>query len=201
MPRPSARGKLVEAALEQLHTRGFHNCSVEDITRAAGVPKGSFYNHFESKDALASEAIREYQSRSVWRRGGDEQDPPLERLRGRFAAQREIIETHGYARGCLIGNMASELSDFNEQIRAQVQDSLAFRTQAVAQMLREAQQRGELSPAYDPDLLGAFLINTWEGVTVRTKVCKSAEPIDGFFAVLDQLLAATPAHAATEAAR
>ncbi len=57
VPRQSVRPQLVEAALEQFHSRGFHNCSVDDITRAAGVPKGSFYNHFASKDALAVEAL------------------------------------------------------------------------------------------------------------------------------------------------
>ena len=44
----------------QFIERGFHACSVQDITDAAGVPKGSFYNHFRSKEALAAEILTEY---------------------------------------------------------------------------------------------------------------------------------------------
>ena len=91
MPRPSVRPQLVEAALDQFHTRGFHNCSVDDIAKAAGVPKGSFYNHFASKDALAVEALQQYQQRSVWRTTDDADQPPITRLRHRFEAMRRVL--------------------------------------------------------------------------------------------------------------
>jgi TetR/AcrR family transcriptional regulator, transcriptional repressor for nem operon len=189
MPRASVRPQLVEAALEQFHTRGFHNCSVDDITRAAGVPKGSFYNHFASKDALAVEAIHAYQQRSVWRRGDDTDLPPLARLRHRFEVMRDVLTERGYTRGCLIGNMGTELADSNPDVRAEVQASLDFRSRATTDLLREAQQRGEFSERLDANVLGPFLINAWEGVVTRTKVSKSSEPMDEFFAVLDQLFA------------
>jgi AcrR family transcriptional regulator len=54
------RGKLVEAGLETLHAKGFNGCSVQDITEAAGVPKGSFFNHFKTKEALALEVLGPY---------------------------------------------------------------------------------------------------------------------------------------------
>jgi TetR/AcrR family transcriptional repressor of nem operon len=189
VPRPSVRPLLLEAALEQFHSRGFHNCSVDDITKAAGVPKGSFYNHFASKDALAVEALQVYQQRSVWRRGEDADRPPLERLRHRFAAMRDVLTERGYTRGCLIGNMGTELADLNPAVRAEVQASLDFRSRASTELLREAQQRGELAGRLDPDVLGPFLTNAWEGVVTRTKVCKSPQAMDEFFAVLDQLFA------------
>ncbi len=189
MPRPSVRPLLVEAALEQFHSRGFHNCSVDDITRAAGVPKGSFYNHFASKDALAVEALQAYQQRSVWRRTEDDDRPPLERLRHRFEAMRDVLTERGYTRGCLIGNMGTELADLNPAVRAEVQASLDFRSRATTELLRAAQHRGELAAHLDPDVLGPFLTNAWEGVVTRTKVCKSPQAMDEFFAVLDQLFA------------
>jgi TetR/AcrR family transcriptional regulator, transcriptional repressor for nem operon len=180
----------VEAALEQFHTRGFHNCSVDDITKAARVPKGSFYNHFPSKDALAIEALQQYQQRSVWRTSDDAELPPLTRLRNRFEAMREIMERRGYTRGCLIGNMGTELGDLNPAVRAEVQASLDYRSKATTELLRLAQERGELAGHLDPDILGPFLTNAWEGVVTRTKVCKSAQAMDEFFAVLDQLFGA-----------
>ena len=187
MARPSVRPQLVEAALEQFHARGFHNCSVDDITKAAGVPKGSFYNHFASKDALAVEALQQYQQRSVWRTTDDADLPPLIRLRHRYEAMREVLIERGFTRGCLIGNMGTELADLNPDVRAEVQASLDYRSKATTELLRAAQVAGDLAPHHDPDVLGPFLVNAWEGVVTRTKVCKSTKAMDEFFAVLDQL--------------
>src|SRR5213079_2788197 len=53
LPRRSTRNAILEAAMKQFIERGFSACSVEDITKAARVPKGSFYNHFKSKQLLA----------------------------------------------------------------------------------------------------------------------------------------------------
>ncbi len=188
MPRPSVRSYLVESALEQFHTRGFHNCSVEDITRSAGVPKGSFYNHFASKDALAIEALQQYQARSVWRTTDDAEAPPLTRLRHRFEILRDALVARDYMRGCLIGNMATELADLNPAVRAEVQASLEFRSVAAAEMIRAAQESGEVSAEHDPELLGRFLIDAWEGVVLRAKVDKSPRALDGFFVLFDSLV-------------
>lgn len=188
MPRPSVRSHIVESALTEFHTRGYHNCSVEDITRAAGVPKGSFYNHFASKDALAVEVLQQYQQRSVWRAADDPELPPLPRLRRRFEALREVLVERGFTRGCLIGNMGTELADLNPAVRAEVQASLSFRSTTATELLRAAQSAGDLPAHHDPDVLGPFLIDAWEGVVLRAKVDKSARPLDGFFALFDQLL-------------
>ncbi len=51
------------SALEVLHRKGFSATSVEDITKAAKVPKGSFYNHFKSKEELAIVALDRYWQR------------------------------------------------------------------------------------------------------------------------------------------
>jgi TetR/AcrR family transcriptional repressor of nem operon len=187
MARPSVRPRLVEAALDQFHARGFHNCSVDDITKAAGVPKGSFYNHFASKDALAVEALQQYQQRSVWRTTDDADLPPLTRLRHRYEAMREVLVERGFTRGCLIGNMGTELADLNPEIRAEVQASLDYRSKATTRLLRDAQDAGDLPAHHDPDVLGPFLVNAWEGVVTRTKVCKSTRAMDEFFVVLDQM--------------
>ena len=144
------RAALVEAA-QVLLAEGRTNVAVTTITEAADLGTGSFYNHFASKDALAIEALHQYQSRSVWRTTDDETDPPLRRLRRRFEAMQHTMAGFGYARGCFIGNMASELADLNPDIRAEVQASLDFRSATATALLREAQERGDLAAHLDPD--------------------------------------------------
>ena len=63
MARHSLREEIVEAALEQFHAYGFNAAGVKDITDRVGVPKGSFYNHIDSKEALAVVALQRYAER------------------------------------------------------------------------------------------------------------------------------------------
>ena len=60
MARPSVKQQIIDAGLAELHARGYAACSVGDITKAAGAPKGSFYNHFASKEDFAVEAVRRF---------------------------------------------------------------------------------------------------------------------------------------------
>lgn len=60
MAKPHVREEILAAGLETLHNRGFNATSVQDITEAAGVPKGSFYNHFASKEELGSAFVAAY---------------------------------------------------------------------------------------------------------------------------------------------
>jgi TetR/AcrR family transcriptional repressor of nem operon len=50
MSRPSLREKILNAGVAVLHGRSYVACGVREITEAAGVPLGSFTNHFRSKE-------------------------------------------------------------------------------------------------------------------------------------------------------
>jgi TetR/AcrR family transcriptional repressor of nem operon len=86
MPRASTKEQIVTAAVETLHMKGFNATSVEDITNAAKVPKGSFYNHFKSKEDLAIEALDRYWQNMQTSLGflSDEKRPPVARLKRHF---------------------------------------------------------------------------------------------------------------------
>ena len=60
MPKPSHREKLLTAGLEVVFERGYCGASVRDIVQAAGVPQGSFTNHFRSKEAFCLEVLERY---------------------------------------------------------------------------------------------------------------------------------------------
>jgi AcrR family transcriptional regulator len=124
MPRHSVRDVIVETALSEFHRIGFAACSVDTITRAAGVPKGSFYNHFKSKEDLAVEVVAKYAAEAEWNSVTDPKLTPLDKLRAQFRIMGDVLVGHGYTRGCMIGNMGEELADHSEPMRAQVRASL-----------------------------------------------------------------------------
>jgi TetR/AcrR family transcriptional repressor of nem operon len=65
MSRPSHRGKILAEGLKVVHERGFAGASVRDIVQAAGVPQGSFTNHFASKEAFGLEILEMYFANSL----------------------------------------------------------------------------------------------------------------------------------------
>jgi TetR/AcrR family transcriptional repressor of nem operon len=189
MPRASLREEIVESALTQIHRRGFAACSVENITSAAGVPKGSFYNHFRSKDDLGAEVVRRYSAASPWSADIEPGLSPLAEIRARFTTLRDALARRGFAQGCLIGNMGAEVADSSEAIRAETAATLDRWSNRVATLIRAAQAGGELDADRDADVLGRFVVNAWEGAVTRAKVVKSGQPLDDFFTVVfDHLL-------------
>jgi TetR/AcrR family transcriptional regulator, transcriptional repressor for nem operon len=115
--RRNLADQILTAGLEEFHSRGYHGSSVQDIATAAGAPKGSFYNHFSSKEALALAAIDAYTAENPVQVLADRSIPPVERLRAHFDIHRARFAESGYTRGCLVGNFAAEVADHCEPIR------------------------------------------------------------------------------------
>ena len=186
MPRPSSRDRLVRSALETLHRQGFNGSAVQDITSAAGLPKGSFYNYFESKEALALEVIDRYGTEQGALAAGlsDESLRPVERLRRYFAALAATLAEQHYERGCLLGNFSTELADQSRVIRDRLRASFAAWSRQLETCIRDGQQAGEIAPELDPRVLAGFLLNSFEGAMLRMKVEKDGSPLDDFMTLI-----------------
>jgi TetR/AcrR family transcriptional regulator, transcriptional repressor for nem operon len=181
MARPSLREKLAKSAVDTLHTFGFKGCSIQDITEAAGVPKGSFFNHFENKEDLAIDALRRYLE-------GTRPDvlfetgvPPLERLKNHFSYLSERLMAFGFERGCMLGLFATEMAQEYPRMREELRSVFSTWCDGVASVIREAQAAGDIDPRHDPAQLARFLVNAWEGAMIRLKIDRNRSPIDDFF--------------------
>jgi TetR/AcrR family transcriptional repressor of nem operon len=187
MARASVRDQLIESAVEVFHTRGFNGCSVQDIVDAAGVPKGSFYNHFDSKEALGVEVVHAYsvlvgayvvEAGAAGILSGD--GTPLQRIRAYFEAVIEQNVSCGVRKGCLLGNFATELAPHSSEIAKAVADALDNWSAAVALALAQAQAAGEVSEDADVDALARYLVDGYEGAATRAKLIGDRAPMDEF---------------------
>jgi TetR/AcrR family transcriptional regulator, transcriptional repressor for nem operon len=181
MPRPSnpeVRKRLLAAGLDLIHARGFAASGVKDITEAAGVPKGSFYAYFPSKEAFAAAILDAYwvdiETRLVPMLHGE--GPAQERITRFFHALADDHETANFLLGCLIGNLSLELSSGSEPIRTQLMDILERWGGALAECLRS----GDLGEGLDADDIASRLIEAWEGAVLRGKMIRSRIPYDRF---------------------
>jgi len=196
MARPvnlEVRSRLLSIGSQVVHSHGFNGCGVQDITLAAGIPKGSFYSYFASKEDFAAEILEECWG-SIERRHGpifyDARVRPLERISQFFHALVLEHAGHNFTLGCLIGNLALEMSGGSEQMRARLVDVLARWEGLLASCLREAQQRRELPEDRDPQMLASLMVEAWEGAVMRGKIEQSSGPFQRFEAeVLPRLMA------------
>lgn len=186
MPRPAnpeVRSRLLSVGRDVVHDRGFNGCGVQDITAAAGVPKGSFYNYFDSKEAFAAEILEDYWQSIEDRHGPilyDARIKPLARIRKFFRALTDDHGKNDYALGCLIGNLSLELSNGSDEARAKLLALLARWQGAIAACLREAQERNDLDRKENTEELAAIVIEAYEGAVMRGKIEQSGEAYERF---------------------
>ncbi|WP_162240929.1 TetR/AcrR family transcriptional regulator [Bradyrhizobium tropiciagri] len=182
MARPSVREQLIEAGLQTLHRHGFNGTGVQDITDAAGVPKGSFYNHFESKEALALEALERYWQNGAARRGqlSDTSVDPVERLRRFFRGLSDLAIRQSFQTGCMIGNFSAELSVQSKEVRDRLAEIYAAWSRSIESCVREAEKAGRVQPRLPAATIATFLVNAWEGAVLRSKVEQDKSPFDQF---------------------
>lgn len=184
MGRPSVRQKLVDAALGVFQATGFNGTSVQDLTDAAQVPKGSFYNHFENKEALAMAALVAYVREHDLAELHDHSVEPIERLNRHFHQRWKTVKERDYRSGCFLGALSSEISDTHESARTQFARYFRLWSEAIAGVIAEAQAAGTVSSAIDAQTLGRFVLNAWQGTVLRAKSQRGDEPFNDFQAVV-----------------
>jgi len=191
MPRESLKEPILAAALKVLHQRGFNATGVQDITDAAGVPKGSFYNHFESKEALGIEALDRYWegALSSLKMLEDEEVAPVVRLKAYFHRLNLMARKSEYRPGCFIGNLGAEMSDQSPMFRKRLAVIFATWSRAIEACVKEAQADGSMRRDLDAKTIASFLLNSWEGAVLRSKVDRGQGPLDGFEKVVFTALA------------
>ncbi|WP_369920023.1 TetR family transcriptional regulator C-terminal domain-containing protein [Marinomonas polaris] len=185
------REALLRAGMLILTESGFTRSGIDPILKSIGVPKGSFYHYFSSKEAFGLAVLERYRRYFEAKLDDfllDEVFSPLERLQ-RFAqdAQDGIVR-HEFKRGCLVGNLEQESSLLSEAFREQLQATYLSWQARVATCLLESQKQGEI------DLQGsieetsqAFWIG-WEGAVHRARLVKSTQPLSLFMKFFTQAI-------------
>jgi TetR/AcrR family transcriptional repressor of nem operon len=173
------RQVLLERGMAMLLKHGYHDLGVAALLASTGVPKGSFYHHFESKEAFALQAIDLYMKEvhgALDQLLGDESVPPLQRARNFFEAVESKYRGEGYL-GCLLGGLGQELSGVSDTFRRKVDECFSAIARRLAICLKEAVRRGDLPKKSDPQKLAELLVNCWEGAALRCRLRRDPAPL------------------------
>ena len=174
------KGKLLDEGVSLLLDRGYHGSGLQELVQKVGVPKGSFYNYFDSKDAFGAEVVGHYLEPFIRQldvhlnRSDLSAKEALRAYLDALIAQLEHRDFHG---GCLLGNLIGEIGELS----GLCQDALRAGVHRYRDKLREAlargQREGDFRADRDAAAMADFLLDAWQGALLRMKIERSVAPL------------------------
>jgi TetR/AcrR family transcriptional repressor of nem operon len=187
MSRISNRDRILSEGLRVVHEQGFGGASVRDIVNAAGVPQGSFTNHFASKEAFGLEILNLYFANNkelLAKTVLDETQPPLRRLRKYIAAIKAVVEQNDMRTGCMLGNFSAEVTHCDGMIRTRLAEIFTELRVAVMVCLKAAVKAKELPAGFKVTETAGFIISALQGAILLSKAHRNVAPIEQFEQIL-----------------
>ena len=195
-----AEQRLLDAATDLMGRRGYGAAGVAEICRSADVQKGSFYHYFDSKQALTVALITAHweEQRADWRRlllGAGPALVRLERLmQAQVEAQRDGQARRGRVYGCLLGNLAIELSNQDEAVTAHLARVFDEQVALVLATLVEAAAEGAVAADVAVEQTARAVVAQLEGLVLFAKLANDPSVLDGLWPQVRRLLGIDAGH-------
>lgn len=179
MTQRISRQEIVRKGADLIHEQGFSATGIQQVVDACGIPKGSFYHYFKSKEDFGL-AVIDYFSAVInkifSRHLGDKNYPPLIRLEKLFEHYEKLFEQSGCALGCPVGNLSLELADTNERLRAHLKEVVNKLILQIEACLMEAKQDQSIPVDLETQDTARFIFHAFEGAILHLKVERNIVP-------------------------
>jgi TetR/AcrR family transcriptional repressor of nem operon len=172
--------RLLDAGLATFLERGYNATGIQDLLVATSVPKGSFYHHFASKEDFALQVVDRYVAEVhmvLDHALGDIDRAPVERVRLFFERLLAMYASQGYL-GSLLGLLGQELAAVSTAFRRRIDEAFDGIARRLAETLEEARTRGDLAADADAFQTATFMLNTWEGAALRSRLSRAPAPLE-----------------------
>ncbi|WP_299213339.1 TetR/AcrR family transcriptional regulator [uncultured Aquimarina sp.] len=183
---------LLEKGLEIIWSKGYNGTSVNDIVKAADVPKGSFYFYFDSKEDFAIKALDKYftmQFTPAIEVLKHSDGSPKQRLLNFYEFRIKVLKEQLKCKmGCLGCNLSNEMSEHNENIRNAVLDRHNLIKEEITAVVKEAQKLGEIDPSINAEDLVGFIEDAGKGAMTTMKEMQDSYPIDNHMYIVKSML-------------
>ncbi len=187
MKKRDTKNEIITIGTELIAINGYNATGIDAVLKQAGVPKGSFYHYFGSKEdfglAVIDHFAEDYHdklSSFLLEQGVS----PLQRIRNYLQHSSEKLSQAQCSKGCLIGNLGQELADQNERFRIRLDEVFSEWRQLFSQCLSEAKECGELTCEIESDVLAEYILCGWEGAILKAKVTRSGQLLNNFINTL-----------------
>ncbi len=176
----NTKQKILQIGAEIIHRKGYNATGLQEILSAANVPKGSFYNHFKSKEDFGLQVIdffTDFFAQFCKDILEDSNRSPLGRLELLLDRFMEFFDSRGYTCGCPVGNLAQELGDSSPVFQEKLSKTIDTMVDYYTMILSEAQAAGEIHKDINAKEAASFIVTSWHGALIRMKVSKGVGPL------------------------
>ncbi|HTI53091.1 MAG TPA: TetR family transcriptional regulator C-terminal domain-containing protein [Verrucomicrobiae bacterium] len=172
----ATRDQILNAAARLIHVQGYQSTSLDDVLRESGVGKGNFYYYFKSKEdlgyAIIDRITQAFVERSLGPAFADAEADPVAQIHAFLDRVLDAQRLRKCIGGCVMGNLASELSDVHEGFRQRLAGIFDLWRVHLAEVVSRGQARGRLRADMDASRVAQFLVAGLEGSILLSKVTK-----------------------------
>ena len=182
MKRKYTIEEILDKGLEVMIRKGYHHSGLNELLKVSDIPKGSFYNHFASKEDFGVKLVHHYGNNLhayMQKYLANKRKTPINRIKAFYRSLMKSFEEKQFTCGCLLGNMSQEVGDMSEAIGKAVDQQLKRTQTLLSQNLQEAIDLGEIKPM-DTAAYANFIQNSWHGALLRMKSQQSIQPLKDF---------------------
>ena len=180
MNQKYSKQEILLKGIYLLRRQGYHNTGIKEILNECGIPKGSFYNFFKSKEDFGIQCLVLYgQSmlRLIQQHTQDEELDPLERLQAYFELSIATNEEEDMQFGCLVMNSATELAGYNDAFAEINRQIFSVWLTELADCIQQGQDLGEIREDYQAIELAEYLYTSIFGAYANGKMKRSTQPL------------------------
>ena len=168
-PHTDTQAHILATGRRLTARRGYTGVGLNDLLKAAGVPKGSFYHYFSSKEgygcALLEAYVEDYMRRLDQTLGHPAQDART-RLLAFFARWREKQAGSDPEGRCLVVKLSAEVADLSPDMSRIIRDGISTILARLADTLRRGMADGSIGAVDDPQALAETLYHLWLGASL-----------------------------------
>jgi AcrR family transcriptional regulator len=169
---------IIEKTAPVFNAKGFAGTSLNDLTIATGLTKGSIYGNFANKDEVALAAF-DYNFSQVnlfLRNKIMATENSVERLLVYPTVYQDFLKIPFLKPGCPILNTSTEADDTHPLLKGKAADALAFWKKSIETQVKRGIDRKEIKAATNPAEIAIIIMSLIEGAIMQAKVTgRSAE--------------------------
>ncbi len=166
------RQRIIMKAASLFNRNGFNGCSMQDVSAATGLEKGSLYSHFANKEELALAAF-DY----AWQQTGSARVGNLDQVSNSIDKLKlhidNFVSKPSFAGGCPMLNTILDSDDGNTALRRRAEAAMEGWVGFLKDIIRTGQAKGEIRSSVHPEELAVLLISLLEGAYISSKLQKS----------------------------
>ena len=188
----TAKTHILDTAQRIVGAKGFASVGLNQILGAAGIPKGSFYYYFASKEAFGKDLLEHYFEKDL-RQIDAFLSEPGRTARDRliaywrfFRANQERDDANGK---CLAVKLGAEVSDMSEDMRLALKVGTAAVVARLSRVLKEGVADGSIAIAGSPSATAQTLYQLWMGASVISKISRERGAFVNANAATERILA------------